>query len=272
MILFFVIWGVLGYLVDKHCRGKAGLADHHHAAGHGASAAAVSGAATATAEAGEAERKAAEERAAAAAAEADRKAAEDRAAAEAAEAERKAAEERAAAEAAEAERKAAEERAAAEAAEAERKAAEERAAAEAAEAERKAAEAERQAEIERATAAGEADYDGDGVVEGSFEGTRPEALEGPRGGNADDLKRIKGIGPKLEKLCNTLGFWHFDQIAKWTADEVAWVDSNLEGFKGRVTRDEWVAQAEDPRRAAARPNFRSAWMTATCRPANRASQ
>jgi predicted flap endonuclease-1-like 5' DNA nuclease len=75
------------------------------------------------------------------------------------------------------------------------------------------------------------------------EGTRPEALEGPREGGADDLKKIKGVGPKLEKLCNSLGFYHFDQIANWTADEVAWVDQNLEGFKGRVSRDNWVEQA-----------------------------
>jgi NADH-quinone oxidoreductase subunit E len=75
-------------------------------------------------------------------------------------------------------------------------------------------------------------------------GTRPEALSGPRGGKADDLKRIKGIGPKLEALCNTLGFYHYDQIASWTEAEVAWVDANLEGFKGRVTRDTWVEQAK----------------------------
>ena len=74
-------------------------------------------------------------------------------------------------------------------------------------------------------------------------GTKPVTLDGPRGGAADDLKRIKGIGPKLEKLCHRLGFYHFDQIAAWTADEVAWVDQNLEGFRGRVTRDEWVRQA-----------------------------
>ncbi|MEM6275783.1 MAG: hypothetical protein AAF714_02455 [Pseudomonadota bacterium] len=76
------------------------------------------------------------------------------------------------------------------------------------------------------------------------EGTRPEALSAARDGKADNLKEIKGIGPKLEKLCNSLGFYHFDQIAGWTADEVAWVDQNLEGFKGRVTRDEWVSQAK----------------------------
>ncbi|MEM6727756.1 MAG: hypothetical protein AAF618_04590 [Pseudomonadota bacterium] len=90
----------------------------------------------------------------------------------------------------------------------------------------------------------ETDFDGDGKIEGTDEGTRPAALEGPRDGGADNLKEIKGIGPKLEKLCNTLGFYHFDQIANWTPDEVAWVDANLEGFKGRVTRDEWVSQAK----------------------------
>ena len=93
-------------------------------------------------------------------------------------------------------------------------------------------------------AAAEADYDGDGVAEGTDEGTRPEALTEARGGQPDDLKLIKGVGPKLEQLCNSLGFYHFDQIAAWTADEVAWVDANLEGFKGRVSRDDWVAQAK----------------------------
>ena len=73
---------------------------------------------------------------------------------------------------------------------------------------------------------------------------RPAALERPRDGKADNLKEIKGIGPKLETLCNSMGFYHFDQIASWTADEVAWVDANLEGFKGRVSRDKWIDQAK----------------------------
>ncbi|MCB1339351.1 MAG: hypothetical protein KDK10_18490 [Maritimibacter sp.] len=88
------------------------------------------------------------------------------------------------------------------------------------------------------------DYDGDGVVEGTGEGVKPATLKKARGGKPDDLKQIKGVGPKLEKLCNELGFWHFDQIAAWTADEVAWVDANLQGFKGRVSRDGWVDQAK----------------------------
>ena len=74
---------------------------------------------------------------------------------------------------------------------------------------------------------------------------KPQALAAARGGVADDLKLVKGIGPKLEQLCHSLGFYHFDQIANWTAAEIAWVDENLEGFKGRVTRDEWVMQARD---------------------------
>ena len=63
-------------------------------------------------------------------------------------------------------------------------------------------------------------------------------------GKPDNLKEIKGIGPKLEKLCNSMGFYHFDQIAGWTDQEVAWVNANLEGFKGRVSRDKWVDQAK----------------------------
>ena len=88
------------------------------------------------------------------------------------------------------------------------------------------------------------DFDRDGVIEGVNEGIKPVTLAAPRAGKADNLKKIKGVGPQLEQLCNRLGFWHFDQIATWTEDEVAWVDANLEGFKGRVTRDNWVEQAK----------------------------
>lgn len=72
---------------------------------------------------------------------------------------------------------------------------------------------------------------------------KPETLTAARDGGPDDLKMIKGVGPKMEALLHKLGFFHFDQVAKWTGEEVAWVDENLEGFKGRVTRDEWVKQA-----------------------------
>ena len=80
-------------------------------------------------------------------------------------------------------------------------------------------------------------------VEAVENAVRPEALSGARDGGADDLKMIKGVGPKLEIMLNELGFYHFDQIAGWSAAEVAWVNDNLAGFKGRVSRDNWVEQA-----------------------------
>lgn len=73
---------------------------------------------------------------------------------------------------------------------------------------------------------------------------KPEGLSGPRDGVADELQRIHGVGPKMEGMLHNLGYYHFDQIAAWTAAEVAWVDDNLEGFKGRVTRDNWQPQAK----------------------------
>ncbi len=73
---------------------------------------------------------------------------------------------------------------------------------------------------------------------------KPELLSAPRDGKPDDLKMIKGVGPKLEKLLHSLGVYHFDQIASWRKKEVQWVDEHLEGFKGRVSRDEWVKQAK----------------------------
>lgn len=76
------------------------------------------------------------------------------------------------------------------------------------------------------------------------EATKPEGLSAPRGGVADDLKEISGVGPKMENLLHNLGYYHFDQVAAWRASDVAWVDENLEGFKGRVSRDNWVSQAK----------------------------
>ncbi len=116
-----------------------------------------------------------------------------------------------------------------------------------ADAEKKAkADAAKKAEADAAAAKADAipDYDKDGVAEGENEGTRPAGLSAARDGKADDLKQIKGVGPKMELVCNDLGFYHFDQIAAWTADEIAWVDANLKGFRGRVSRDNWVEQAK----------------------------
>lgn len=74
------------------------------------------------------------------------------------------------------------------------------------------------------------------------QGARPTGLAAPRG-QADDLKRIRGIGPQNEGRLHGLGVWHFDQIAAWTPENVEWVGSYL-AFPGRIDREEWVAQAK----------------------------
>ncbi len=73
---------------------------------------------------------------------------------------------------------------------------------------------------------------------------KPEMLARADAGRADDLKNIKGIGPALEGLLNQMGVYHFDQVANWTAENVAWIDDNLVRFKGRASRDGWVEQAK----------------------------
>jgi predicted flap endonuclease-1-like 5' DNA nuclease len=59
----------------------------------------------------------------------------------------------------------------------------------------------------------------------------------------DDLKQIKGIGPKLEKLLNSLGVTSYAQIAVWDDAEMDRIDARLGTFQGRIRRDDWPAQA-----------------------------
>ncbi len=72
---------------------------------------------------------------------------------------------------------------------------------------------------------------------------QPEGLAEARGGKPDDLKRISGVGPKIEGILHSLGIFHFDQIAAWAPAEVAWVDERLK-FKGRIARENWIEQAK----------------------------
>jgi predicted flap endonuclease-1-like 5' DNA nuclease len=67
-------------------------------------------------------------------------------------------------------------------------------------------------------------------------------LPGPSGA-ADDLTRIKGIGPKLSTRLAELGVFHFSQIAAWTPEQLAAVDAQLGNFQGRPARDQWQSQA-----------------------------
>jgi len=75
-------------------------------------------------------------------------------------------------------------------------------------------------------------------------GVAPEGLlDAPRNGKKDNLTRIKGIGIKIDEALNGIGIYHFDQIAVWTEENMAWADSAL-SFPGRAKRDDWVGQAK----------------------------
>ncbi|RWB04758.1 MAG: ATP-binding cassette domain-containing protein [Mesorhizobium sp.] len=67
-------------------------------------------------------------------------------------------------------------------------------------------------------------------------------LAAPRGGKADNLTRIKGIGMVNEKKLNDHGIFHFDQIGAWKKADVEAVEAYL-AFDGRIAREEWVKQA-----------------------------
>lgn len=70
--------------------------------------------------------------------------------------------------------------------------------------------------------------------------SKPAAIAKPA--LPDDLKRISGVGPKLEQVLNGLGIYTHAQIAAWSPQEIAWVDDHLK-FGGRIVRDEWVKQS-----------------------------
>ena len=80
-------------------------------------------------------------------------------------------------------------------------------------------------------------------------GTAPANLLKGAQGDADDLKKISGVGPKLESTLNEIGVFHFWQIAEWGGDEIEYMDDKL-SFKGRIERDNWIAQAKEFAEAA----------------------
>ena len=60
----------------------------------------------------------------------------------------------------------------------------------------------------------------------------------------DNLELIKGLGPKVNGMLKGLGVTSFAQVASWTAADVAEMDGKLGAFAGRITRDNWVDQAQ----------------------------
>ena len=83
----------------------------------------------------------------------------------------------------------------------------------------------------------------DATIKKAEIGIKPITLSAPRDGVADDLKQISGIGLRIENGLYELGIFHFSQIAEWTADNITWIDNHF-AHKGRIAREEWIAQAK----------------------------
>lgn len=71
---------------------------------------------------------------------------------------------------------------------------------------------------------------------------KPQGLPAARGGAPDDLRMIEGVTPRIESTLNSLGVYHFDQIAAWSSSNIDWLERYL-AFKGRIGREKWVEQA-----------------------------
>ena len=71
----------------------------------------------------------------------------------------------------------------------------------------------------------------------------PKFLDAPNG-EADDLKKILGIGPVLEEKLNEMGIFHYSQIAEFSDADVVNINTHL-NFPGRIERDEWIPQAKE---------------------------
>jgi predicted flap endonuclease-1-like 5' DNA nuclease len=82
-------------------------------------------------------------------------------------------------------------------------------------------------------------------------GTPPERLREPDG-PADDLKRIAGVGPGIERKLNETGIYHFRQIAMLSEANVTWLDQHLQ-LRGRIERQDWIVQARELAGAAPEP-------------------
>ncbi|MES0861363.1 50S ribosomal protein L21 [Ruegeria sp. SCPT10] len=72
----------------------------------------------------------------------------------------------------------------------------------------------------------------------------PKAEAPAADAGADDLKKLSGVGPALEKKLLAAGITTFAQIAAWTEEDVAAMDEKL-SFKGRIEREGWIEQAKE---------------------------
>jgi predicted flap endonuclease-1-like 5' DNA nuclease len=81
-------------------------------------------------------------------------------------------------------------------------------------------------------------------VVGNILGVRVhEELPGASG-PPDDLRQLKGVGPKFAELLNQRGITRFDQLAKLSSSQAEVLDESMGPFRGRFTRDRILEQAE----------------------------
>jgi len=81
-------------------------------------------------------------------------------------------------------------------------------------------------------------------VAGQFLGTSVSAQLPNGSGHPDNLEALKGVGPKLAALLNSLGLTRFDQLASLSPNQVETLDAELGAFRGRLARDRLVEQAD----------------------------
>lgn len=74
-------------------------------------------------------------------------------------------------------------------------------------------------------------------------GKPAKVVKGRRGKSGDDLKRISGVGPKLEQVLLSMGVTRFKDVAAWTDEDILKFDAAL-GVSGRIVRDKWIEQAK----------------------------
>jgi large subunit ribosomal protein L21 len=77
------------------------------------------------------------------------------------------------------------------------------------------------------------------------EGVKPaNLLDAPRDGKGDNLKKLGGLGPKAAESLNAAGVYHFDQLASWSEDEIAYMEGET-GLKGKIASWAEEARAEN---------------------------
>ena len=110
--------------------------------------------------------------------------------------------------------------------------------------------AERAAEVDAPGAAAPVDDDPvfepntQDTTEGSAVAAAAKIHSEEESAEADDLSRIKGVGPKLLAMLGSMGISRYDQIAAWTDEDVQRIDADMGRFAGRITRDDWRGQAQ----------------------------